>query len=254
MRVLLIAALLMQAVAPTDVRDAVWAAVQPALPFPTANDRDEPVDGSDSARWIVRRVAAEGPLVVEVLANPFNREAQATAVQDMAAIQREVVAAERRAQVEFERAIGSVRETGVPVDVRGVTLSDEGLAGDRADAESRLTVDVEVSSVERTLSVAAAVAPRIADEARGAAWVITTPARVLPESGGRTRYHAAEALLAFAAGAPSIDAGVSGRFTVRAAPRDAAAPLVLVTLRGNGTLIEDVLARGEWARMAAVRR
>ncbi len=247
MRALLVAALVLQAAPPADLREAVWAAVQPALPFPAANDRDEPVDGSEGARWIVRRVA-DGSLVVEVLAKLFNRDARATAVQDMAAIQREDIAAERRAQAEFDRAIGNVRETGVPVDVRGVTLSDEGLAGDRADAESRLTIDVEVSSAERTLAIAAAAAPRLADQARGAAWVITTPARLLPEA-ERPRYHAAEAVLAFAAVAPSIEAAGAGRFTVRAAPRDAAAPLVLVTLRGNGSLIDQVLARGEWTRL-----
>jgi hypothetical protein len=247
---LLVAALLTQAAVPAEFREAAWSAVQPALPYPAATERNEPVDGSDRARWVVRRVpAAEGALIVEVLANPLNREAQNTAVQDMAAIQREVVAAERRAQLEFDRALGEVRETGQPVSVRGVTLSDEGLAGDRADAESRLTVEILMPGSEHTLSIASADAPRFAATTPGAAWVIKTPPRSLPGPDGRTHYYAAEALVFFGAAKPAIGEKSAQVFTVRATPRDGASSFTLVTIRGNHDLVDDVLARADWSSL-----
>lgn len=247
---LLAAALLTQTAVPAELREAVWAAVQPALPYPAATERNEPIDGSDRARWVVRRVpAAEGALVVEVLANPLNREAQDAAVQDMAAIQREVFAAERRAQVEFDRALGEVRETGQPVSVRGVTLSDEGLAGDRADAESRMVVEIAVPGAEHVVSIAAADAPRFAATTHGATWVIKTPWRSLPGPDGRTHYYAAEALVFFGAAKPAIGEKGPQLYTVRATPREGASSFTLVTLRGNHDLVDDVLARADWSRI-----
>jgi hypothetical protein len=242
----LIVALLAQA-AQANLADAVWSAVQTALPYPAATAQDEPVDGSTTARWIVRRAHAdEGALVAEVIANPLNADVQARAAEDMAAIQQEVFAAERRAQVEFERARESARQSGAPVAVQGITLDDEGLAGDRADADERMTIEVETGRAEHVTRIHAGDAPAIGEGTRGATWIVTVPARQLTRSGDpRPRYLPAEAIVFFAAARPSINEAAQRVFDVRVV----ADVVVAVILRGNAVLIDQVLARADWSRV-----
>jgi hypothetical protein len=241
--------------APAEVRSAVWEAVHPALPFPAATARNEPEDGSDSARWIVRRATAdEGALVAEVLANPFNRETQTVAVQDMAAIQQEVIAAERRAQLEFDRALSDVHETGTPVTVRGVSLNDEGVAGDRADAESRVTIEVEVGRAEHVTRIEGADAPAIRAHADGAAWVATLPPRTVDSGSSsdaaRAHYHPAQAVVYFGATKPTVAESAPRAFSVRATPRAGVDAVIAVIVRGNRALVDEVLAKAQWSRLA----
>lgn len=255
--VVVTATLVVQAPARLPVQDAVWEAVQPALPFPAATERNEPVDGSATPRWVVRRGDAEQvPLVAEVMANPLNREVQQTAVQDMAAIQREVFAAERRAQAEVERAIDDVRATGKSVSVRGISLNDEGVAGDRADAESRLSIEVMTDAKQHTASVVSVEAPTFITTVRGPAWVVRVPARAVELSAAsddvRAHYYAAEALVYFDTVRPVLIESPAHTFAVRAEPR-AGATAVVVVLRGNSQLVEQVLAKADWSRITAPR-
>lgn len=255
--ILLFAAVLAaQAPGSKDVDDAVWNAVRPALPFPAATERNEPADGSDSARWIVRRAAAdEGTLVAEVLANPFNRETQALAVQDMAAIQQEVVAAERRAQVEFDRALSDVRESGRPVTVRGVSLNDEGMAGDRADAESRVTIEVETGRAEHVTRIDGVDAPTIRAHADGVTWTANVPPRTVDSAasadGARAHYYPAQAIVYVGAAKPAVTQSAPHVFSVRTTPRDATGAVIAVIVRGNRDVVDEVLAKADWSRIAS---
>lgn len=249
----LAAAVLAQAAAPADLQQAVWDAVQPVLTFPAATDENVPVDGSTSARWIVRRARAdEGSLVAEVIANPLNREAQTQAARDMAAIQQEVFAAERRAQAEFERASREARQTGSAI-VRGITLDDEGVAGDRADAEERMTIEVE-SRAEHVARIEAVEAPAVKESASGGVWIVTVPAReVRAPDASPARYFPAQAIVYLASARPVVNSGPAQIFTVRATSADRGA-VVAVTLRGNRDLIDAVVARADWSRVASRAR
>lgn len=236
----------------SDVRAAVWAALQPALPFPAATDRNEPVDGSETARWVVRRAAGdEAPLVAEVLANPLNREAQVAAVKDMEAIQREVLGAERRAQAELDRAMSDVRERGGSRQIHGVTLDDEGVAGERADAESTLAVEVDDVMDEDAATITAAEPPAVTE--RPGAFLVRVPARTVEAEGpdGRAHYYPAEARLYFTASAPSVVPAAAGTFIVRVVPP--AGGLTVVVVRGNQALVEQVLERADWSLLASRR-
>jgi hypothetical protein len=244
----LLAALLVQT-ASADVRDRVWVAVQPALPFPLASEDHVPIDGSTTARWIVRRARSdEGDLVAEVLANPLNEEAQGKAAQDMAAIQQEVFAAERRAQEEFERARETARRTGEAVSIHGVTLDDEGVAGDRADAEERMTIEVEEGRAEHSVRVDAVEAPSLRAMQGADGWIVLFPARELAgTSNSRGRYLPAEAIVYPGAAKPAVSKEAERVFAVRATGDR----VVAVTLRGNDDLIDQVLTRTDWSRLSA---
>jgi hypothetical protein len=247
---ILFAALLAQAAAPADLKEAVWDAVHPALPFPAATEQNEPVDGSATARWLVRKAQAdEEALVAEVVANPLNRDTQERATQDMAAIQKEVVAAERRAQVEFERALDNTRASGQATTIRGITLDDEGIAGERADAESAMTIEVPSA---RDVTIDAVDAPTLKESAAGAPWIVRVPARVVEKaSGGRAtaHYYPAEAVIYLASTKPTITEAPRHVFNLRATPANPGSVPVVIVLRGNGELIDAVIAKSNWSRL-----
>lgn len=247
-RALLFVALFVTQGQPANLGEIVWNAVRPALPFPAATPDNTPVDGSAAARWIVRRASAdEGPLVAEILANPLNRDVQARATRDMAAIQQEVFAAERRAQVEFERAREAAKQSASPVAVDGITLDDEGVAGDRADANERVVVEAESASAAHAVRVEAAEIPRLAETPPpGAAWVVVAPAaETRPDGQTSARFYASQALVFFSASKPVISELAPHVFTVRTTP--AGSDAIVVTLRGNAELVDDILQRADWS-------
>ncbi len=239
--------LLAQTAVPYDLREAVWDAVRPALAFPAATERQEPVDGNATARWIVRRARSdEGALVAEVIANPLNPETQTRAAWSMAAIQQEVFAAERRAQVEFERAREAARRSGASVAVQGITLDDEGVAGDRADGEERMTIEMDTRRVEHASHIDAVDAPTVRDNVSGAPWLVKVPAREVQRDGeSRAQYYPAQAIVYFASAKPIVNETGQRLFTVRATGDN----VVAVILRGNSGLIDEVIARADWSRV-----
>jgi hypothetical protein len=147
-----------------------------------------------------------GDRTIEILANPLNDEYQRRAARAMAEIELSIEAAQRRAEAQYERAIAEAKRTRRSQDVDGVTLSDEGLAGARIDAESHVTIDVSL-----TPSVKAALSMQ------------TTPATVYRGDDGIERFREAQSVVSVGA--------------------------LVVRLRGNETLIADLLRRGNWASL-----
>lgn len=129
-----------------QVMNAVRAAMSPALPFPASDELGSlPADGKAADPWMVKPFQP-GDRTIAVLANPLNEEHQRRAAQAMAEIERSIAAAQRRADVQYERAIAEAKRTGRSQDVAGVSLNDEGLAGARIDAESHVIVEVRHSA------------------------------------------------------------------------------------------------------------
>ena len=121
---------------------AVRAAMAPALPFPASDELGSlPADGKANDPWMVKPLQP-GDRTIEVIANPLNEAHQRRAAKAMAQIEQSIEAAQRRADLQFERAVAEAKRTGRSQDVDGVTLSDEGLAGARIDAESHVTIEV----------------------------------------------------------------------------------------------------------------
>ncbi|MGE4067776.1 MAG: hypothetical protein AB7H88_13445, partial [Vicinamibacterales bacterium] len=247
-----------QAVATPDAcRAALLETFQPLLPYPAATEANTPADGSADPQWIVRRPGAdEAPVVIEVIANPYNVDNQLQAERDMASIRAAVFGAERRAQAEYERLVEESRRTGRGRDLAGITLDDEGVAGERADGEAHLEV-VCLAGVT-TAALGSSAAP-VVERGVAGGWVVSVPANeyreVDPDGGGRARYRPAEWRLYLGADGPPI---VSRRqsldlydITVRGRATSAARPAGLtIVLRGNEALLADLARDADWTRLA----
>jgi hypothetical protein len=222
--------------------------LRPALPFPAADvNGDVPVRGGESAKWFVIWPNADERTVI-VRANPLHPDTQAAGTAAMARIQEAVVAAERRAQAAYDRALKDLQRTGKTTNLDTVTLEDEGAAGERIDAELELTIALEQAS---PFEIGSSRAPEVAAGANGATWTITTPANSYKESqasGARERFRAAEARLVFGdQPKPAVERkGDSDHFAVTFVP---SAGTFVIVLRGNEALLAEVLAKADWSRM-----
>jgi len=242
------------------VMAAVRAAVTPALPYP-ASDREGvlPKDEKSTDPWMVRPHAA-GDRSIEVIANPLNLANQQRATKAMAQIQASLESAQRRSEAQYERAVAEAKRTGRSQDVDGVTLSDEGLAGARVDAESHVTIDVEFNRPAYSFTVASSIAPSPsrAITVPGAVTVIAVPPNVYREKTAAStddRFCPAETLVFFGAvRAPDVSEHSGNTYTVTAAGTNAeparAVQSVVVRLRGNETLIAQILRGSDWTRLA----
>lgn len=196
------------------VMTAVRAAVAPALPFPASDELGSlPADGKANDPWLVKPLQG-GDRTIEVLANPLNEEHQRRATNAMAQIEASIEAAQRRADIQYERAIAEARRTGRSQEVDGVTLSDEGLAGARIDAESHVTIDVVFNA-----------------PAPGGVTISTTPAGVYRDDNGVERFREGQSTVLLGRTPPAPDAALSS---------------LGITLRGNEALIADLLRKSRW--------
>lgn len=193
--------------APSDrVMQAVRAALAPALPFPASDELGSlPADGKSDGPWMVRP-HQPGDRAIEILANPLNEEYQRRAAKAMSEIELSIEAAQRRAEVQYERAIAEAKRTRQSQEVDGVTLSDEGLAGARIDAESHVTIDVS-----------------LAQSVKDAVSMQTAPSSVYRGDDGIERFREAQSVVSVGS--------------------------LVVRLRGNETLITDLLRKGNWASL-----
>ncbi len=222
--------------------------LRPVLPFPAADvNGDVPVRGGESAKWFVLWPEPDDRTVV-VRANPLHRDTQASGAEAMARIQEAVVAAERKAQAAYDRALKELKQTGKGSSLDVVTLEDEGVAGERIDAELELTITLEPTA---SFEIGSSRAPQITAGANGAVWTITTPSNTYKEGTGtaaRDRFRPAEARLMFGdSPKPSVDRrGDQDRYSVTVAD---APKTFAVILRGNEGLLAEVLARTDWTRL-----
>jgi hypothetical protein len=225
--------------------------VRPLLPFPTANsDGDLPADNSPTARWFV--VWPEGAEATRIIVrgNPLHPEVQKSSVAAMEEINAAVAAAERRAQASYDRALERLRKTGKGGELETISLEDEGVAGQRIDAE--LEVVIELAAAE-SFEIHSGQAPVVASGRGGVGWVVTVPANVYRSTtaeGQREHYRAAESHLYFGvSGRPTVDqVGDEPRFKVAISPSNTAFSVVM---RGNASLVSTLVNEGDWARLVS---
>jgi hypothetical protein len=243
----------------TRVMAAVRAAMTPALPYPESDEAGSlPKDETSTSPWMVRP-HAPGDRSVEVIANPLNLANQQRATKAMAQIQVSIESAQRRSEAQYERAIAEAKRTGRSQDVDGVTLSDEGLAGARIDAEAHVTIDVEFNRPAYSFPVASSIEPSPSRTLviPGAVAVITVPSNVYrqkSESAYYERFCPAETHVFFGGvGAADVHQRSSTSFEVTAAAatseNGAAVPSLVIRLRGNDTLIAQILRTSDWNRV-----
>lgn len=238
------------------VMAAVRAALAPALPFPDTDDTGSvPANSSPGPLWMVRPLQP-GERSIEVMANPLNASNQARATRAMAQIGVAIDAAQRRAELQYERAIAEAKRTGRSQDVDGVGLSDEGVAGARIDAEAHVTIDVEYNQPAYTFAIESSVAPARQAVIAGAVAIITVPSNVFRrKSAPRTeeQYGPAETLVYFGALAtPEVRERSEHAYevtTAAAASGTAQVRSLVVRLRGNEVLIAEILSKTNWAQL-----
>ena len=226
---------------------AVRSAMAPALPFPSSDDDGSlPANGNTESLWMVRPLQP-GDRSIEVIANPLNEVNQLRAARAMAQIENNIQAAQRRAALQYERAVSEAKRTGKSQEVDGVTLADEGVAGARIDAESHVMIEVVMNEPSFTFDVASSVqpAPSTLVSIPGAAAVIAVPSNTYRDQGTNIERYAEAQTMVFLGqvATPEVQKRADNHFGVLAT---ATAPAVVIRLRGNEVLIADLLRKTNW--------
>jgi len=234
------------------VMQAVRDALAPALPFPASDEHGLPQGGNTTALWMVRPLQP-GDRVIEVLANPLNEVNQRRAERAMAQIEQSIQAAQRRADVQYERAIAEAKRTGKSQDVDGVTLSDEGLAGARIDAESHVTIDVLFNQPSYRIEMAcgAEPAPSRTVVVPGSIAVLTVTANAFRDQDLERWCEAESQIYLGRVSAPQVRDLDGPRYEVTAAATasDSGTPPVtalVIRIRGNEALTAEILRKANW--------
>jgi hypothetical protein len=232
-------------------RDALIAVLRPVLPYPSADaDGALPSDNSAQSKWFVIWPADPDDLRVVVRANPLHPDTQAAGAAAMNRIQEAVIAAERKAQAAYDRALDQLRRTGKGSHIDGITLDDEGVAGERIDAELELTIDVEAGA--RTFEIASSSAPQVTAGERGVTWAVSIPSNVYRDAvDGREHFRASETRLYHGLlERPAVDERDGARFVVSVRPTIQA---ITVVVRGNEELLARVVAGADWSSLGRSR-
>jgi hypothetical protein len=218
------------------VMTALRAAIAPAVPFPPTDDTGGmPANGSTEALWMVRW-PEPGEQAVEVIANPLNEINQLRARRAMSQIQDNIEAAQRRAEAQYDRAVAEAKRTGRSQDVDGVTLSDEGIAGAKIDAESHALIEVAFNRSAYRSEFTSGIGPDPSVET------------------GAERFCEAETLVYLGRVSRPVmkKRGDSSVFEVTAAATpsgNAAIESLVVRFRGNEALIGELVRKTRWSEL-----
>ena len=234
---------------------AVRTAMAPALPFPNSDeDGVQPANGNTEALWMVRPLQP-GDRSIEVIANPLNEVNQRRATRAMAQIEDNIQAAQRRAALQYDRAVSEAKRTGRSQEVDGVTLADEGVAGAKIDAESHVTIDVAANETSFTFAMDSSIEPAPSTRVTipGAVAVIAMPANTFRDRDTDVEIFAEAQTLVFLGrvAAPEVQKRADHRFEAFAT---AASPALVIRLRGNEALIADLLRRTNWNSLVELMR
>jgi hypothetical protein len=196
-----------------------------------------------------------GDRTIEVIANPLNEVNQLRATRAMAQIENNVQAAQRRAALQYERAISEAKRTGKSQEVDGVTLADEGVAGAKIDAESHVTIAVAANEASFRFEVDSSVQPAPSTQVTipGAVAVIATPSNTFRDPDTSVERFAEAQTFVFLGrvGAPEVQKRADGHFEVFAT---ATSPALVIRLRGNEALIADLLRKTNWNSLLELLR
>lgn len=234
------------------VMTAVRTAMAPALPFP-ASDEDGalPAGNNTEALWMVKP-SQPGDNAIEVLVNPLNESNQRRANAAMAQIDKNIASAQRRAEEQYERAIAEAKRTGKSQDVNGVTLADEGAAGEKIDADSHVTIDVMFNENEYRLVVPGQTAP-----ARQASFaypnvMVAAHEYDAPPGGGRHYKESERIIFLGPLSPPQVTKRPTNGFEVVTTNSQAGTGAVhslVLRLRGNSALLDDIQSKTDWSQL-----
>ena len=230
-----------------DRMAALVAAVRPVLPFPSSTAAgDLPADNRADSRWFVVWPATPDEARIIVRANPLNPEVQKASAAAMDDINQAVAIAERRARESYDRALERLRQTGTAGELESISLHDEGVAGERIDAELEVTIELVAPALAE---IATGEAPTVRAGANGATWIVDVPANTYRSAtDDREHFCAAEARVYI--GVPSRPTvarmGDEPRFRITV-PTAAAGSVVAI--RGNASLVSALANGADWTRL-----
>jgi hypothetical protein len=252
-----------QSPAPAEITDQALAAglvkaMRAALPFPPATPEGTPIGGGVEAIWTVRWPDAGAPRI-EVLANPLNAANRDRALKAEQEIQKAAMNSQLRSQGDYERAVREFERTGRAPSVREITLHDDGLAGERYDAESQLTIVAQEIAPEHQFTVATSAMPAVATAIPGLLVVrVAANAYQEPESSGLPgmgHYSPEQALVFFGpVGTPVITPreGADVEISMTGGQPSAGRRGIVIWISGNAALVEQVLAQADWSVLRAL--
>ena len=234
---------------------AVRSAMAPALPFPNSDeDGALPANGNTEALWMVRPLQP-GDRSIEVIANPLNEVNQLRATRAMAQIENNVQAAQRRAALQYERAVSEAKRTGKSQEVDGVTLADEGVAGAKIDAESHVTIAVSANETSFKFELDSSIQPALSTQVSipGAVAVIATPSNTFRDRDTNIERYAEAQTFVFLGrvAVPEVQKRADNDFEVFAT---ATSPAMVIRLRGHEGLIADLLRKTDWNSLLELMR
>lgn len=234
------------------VMKAVRAAMAPALPFPsTTADGSVPVNNDTETLWMVD--AAESTQTIAVFANPLNAAVQSRATRAMAQIDVNIQAAQRRATVQYEAAVAEAKRTGRSQNVDGVSLNDEGVAGERIDAESYASVVVEFNEREYRFLVPGTMEPSPMESfTHPNSVVLMVPGHLYKEDGVEHYAKSHRIVLLGRNLEHKVTKQKDGLYLVTAVPATPATgglDSLALHIHGNSELVTDLLAKTDWTQL-----
>jgi hypothetical protein len=230
---------------------ALVAALGPVLPFPAATaDGALPAEGGAASKWFVVWPSEPQDTIVTVKANPLHPDIQKAGTTADGSIQQAIVAAERKAQAAYDRALEELRRTGKTGGFDDISLEDEGAAGERIDAELEVTIELAASVASYELS--SSEEPQVREGTNGVAWTITVPPNTYKATTGpdtREHFRPSETRLYFGMlPRPGIDRqGNTPRYRVTVQP---SAGVFAVIVRGNHDLVGRIVSTADWGRVS----
>ena len=100
-----------------------------------------------------------------------------------AEIQRAAMASQRKSQADYEQALRDFQRTGTVGDIREISLRDDGVAGERYDAESQLTIRADEFGDAHAFTVATSRLPEALPASGGPAVIVRVAANTYREPG-----------------------------------------------------------------------
>jgi hypothetical protein len=245
-----------QQIEPSAISDALRPALAPALPFPETQPDGTAPGGAPEPIWTVTWPKA-GDLLVNVVANPENPGNRQRALKAEEEIQKAAMASQRRSLADYEQALSDFQRTGKVGSIREISLSDDGVAGERFDAESQLTIRAELFDGTHAFTVATSRMPQALPASGGPAFIIRVAANTYrdagtPDAPGQARFCPEQAWVFVGALRPAditradeTKAGISVGTAVQASRG------LVVSMSGNVELVDRVLRQADWSLLRA---
>ena len=240
---------------PSAVSDSLRPAFAAALPFPDAQPDGTAPGGAADPVWTVRWPAAGG-MLVEVVANPVNPGNRQRALKAEEEIQKSAMASQRRSQADYEQALSDFTRIGKVGSIREITLTDDGVAGERYDAESQLTIRAATFEGTHSFNVSTSQMPQSVPATAGPVSIVRVAANTYLEAAAtddssHARFCPEQAWVFLGAVRPAeitrVDESVAGISVAVTG----VSPGLVVSISGNAELVDRVVRQANWALLGA---